>query len=444
MSRKKIIIISVVSVLCILLTGFTTYMAMDHSKYKDKFFPGIIVNEVNIGGQSLEEAIKAVQSTINLNESFILTMNENKWEIPLKDIIVYNIETTLTEIYNDLQEHGFWSSLNIRRTLKKNNETHHLDFAIKDTLTEIIDEIKTDVDIQPENAEFRISSDKKVSIKPHKNGYIVSVDETIKAIKNELTKNNLQAGVVFELVEPDMTTAYLESLKVVNHLSSTATNYAGTGENRIFNIQRAASRVKNHLLLPGDTFSYNEVVGPANKANGFKEALIIVNGEFVPGFGGGVCQLSSNIYWGALKADLEIVQRKNHGRPVGYMPLGLDATIAYPSLDLKFKNNTPYGVLINTVTTSTHVTVDFYSYKPHYPDIKFEHEKEVIPFTTEYRNNENLSVGEEKVISKGSVGYKVKTYRLITRNGTTKRELLNNDTYRPAPRVIERNKNTSN
>lgn len=442
MSRKKIIIIivSILSILSLLLTGFTTYVAMDNNKYKDKFFPGIIVNDVNLHGKNLSEAIESIQSTIMLEHSFTLTKAEDTWIIPLDEIIEYDIETTLNDILDNKQIKGFWASFSMRKDLKKNPEVFNVEVVFKNRLNELVEHIKAEFDVDPVGAEFLISNDKKVSITSHKNGYFLSSEETVNNIKNELSNNSYTTEVVYEIVEPSTTTESLKSLRVEDHLFSTTTSYSGTGENRIFNIQRAASEIINFLVLPGETFSYNEVIGPANKAGGYKEATIIVNGKFVPGYGGGVCQLSSHIYWGVLKANLEVVQRRNHGRAVAYMPLGLDATVAYPYLDLKFRNNTPYGVILNTVTTPTHLTVDFYSYKPHYPEeVKFEHDTQVIPYTTQYNTNKKLPHGERKVVQKGSNGYKVTTYRILTQDGSTKRELINTDTYKALPQIIEIN-----
>ena len=101
------------------------------------------------------------------------------------------------------------------------------------------------------------------------------------------------------------------------------------------------------MLTPGTIFSFNQVVGEASLNNGFKEAPIIVNEQFVMGAGGGICQVSSTIYNAALDAGLSIIERHNHGLPVSYLPPGLDATVAYDYLDLKFQNNLKTNILIH-------------------------------------------------------------------------------------------------
>jgi vancomycin resistance protein YoaR len=99
-------------------------------------------------------------------------------------------------------------------------------------------------------------------------------------------------------------------------------------------------------LLPGDTFSYNEVVGPRTIREGFRKAPVIVKGELVPGDGGGVCQVSTTVYMAALQAGLQIVQRSHHAFPIHYAPPGLDATVVYGAIDLRFRNNTPCPIAL--------------------------------------------------------------------------------------------------
>lgn len=117
-------------------------------------------------------------------------------------------------------------------------------------------------------------------------------------------------------------------------------------KDRVSNIRLAAKRIDGYKLQPGETFSFNDIVGKRDAKSGFKKAAIIVNGEFDEDMGGGVCQLSSTLYNAADKADLQIIERHSHSRKVGYLSSGRDAAVSYGYLDLKFKNTKEYPLEI--------------------------------------------------------------------------------------------------
>lgn len=130
-------------------------------------------------------------------------------------------------------------------------------------------------------------------------------------------------------------------------LSSFKTVILDQSEGRMHNLQLASSKINNYTLQPGEVFSFNNVVGPAEEENGFQKATVLQQKQPVLGEGGGVCQVSSTLFNAAQQAGLEIVERHSHSRNVGYIPQGQDAAIAYGAEDLKFKNNKGYAIKIN-------------------------------------------------------------------------------------------------
>ena len=141
---------------------------------------------------------------------------------------------------------------------------------------------------------------------------------------------------VFLRVEPRI------NAKLVRRLTKEIATYATTlygSPARVNNIRLAAARINYQLVLPGETFSFWGVVGEPTYAQGYQDAPIIVGQEFVPGIGGGICQVSSTLYNAALKAGLEVIERHGHSRPVDYVPPGRDATVFFDSLDFKFRND---------------------------------------------------------------------------------------------------------
>lgn len=141
----------------------------------------------------------------------------------------------------------------------------------------------------------------------------------------------------------------LANVDIERVLSSYETTFVtwGDGVGRSGNIQRAASKIDGTILLPGQAFSFNDKVGPRTAENGFKIAPEIQGDELVTGFGGGTCQVSSTLHAAALFGAMDILERQNHSRPSSYTSPGMDATVAYPIVDLKLKNNFPFPIMIH-------------------------------------------------------------------------------------------------
>lgn len=207
----------------------------------------------------------------------------------------------------------------------------------------------------PENARYEINGN-SVEVVPDVNGRYCSRDEVAAAIP-----------LVREGGEP-VTVPYYESAAAVSaqtlhdklfqkSIGSYSTDYSGSDANRSANVARAASLINGKVLASGETFSFNDTVGDRTSANGFYKAKEYVNGQSVDGIGGGTCQVSSTLYSAALYADLGIVHRENHMMTVSYMPAGQDATVAYGSVDFKFKNTTDYPIKIAAYTNGGRITV---------------------------------------------------------------------------------------
>ena len=137
-------------------------------------------------------------------------------------------------------------------------------------------------------------------------------------------------------------------------LGEFSTRYSVSDRDRTTNLRLAANKVNGTVLMPGETFSYNTVVGERTIAAGYKEAPIYVSGQVVDGLGGGICQISSTIYNAVVYANLDIVERSNHQFVPSYVTASRDATVVYGSLDFKFKNNRNYPIKI-LVTVSNGV-----------------------------------------------------------------------------------------
>ena len=166
----------------------------------------------------------------------------------------------------------------------------------------------------------------------------------------ERTEEGEDCEVPLTLTEPEMTTEKLEASLFKDVLGQSSTRTAGPS-NRWHNVETACERVNGTILLPGEVFSYNELCGPYSQAGGYLKAGAYVSGTTQDTWAGGICQLSSTIYYTTLKANLETVERSKHKYDVGYLPSGMDATVYSDTLDFKFKNNTDYPIKIVTTLT---------------------------------------------------------------------------------------------
>ena len=137
-----------------------------------------------------------------------------------------------------------------------------------------------------------------------------------------------------------------------HELSSQSTDFKTQGEDRAraSNVRLAASLVDGVEVWPGDTFSYNLTIGERSAKRGFKKAHVIIENQLKDDWGGGACQIASTLYAAALKAGLEIVEQHPHSLASLYIQPGLDATVAWPALDMRFRNNTLSVIRIRAVT----------------------------------------------------------------------------------------------
>lgn len=205
------------------------------------------------------------------------------------------------------------------------------------------------------NATFELV-DNEISIVPEQDGRIID-----KSAVAEIVPNIQEGGGVIEIpfttIPAAITAADLESKLFNATIASYSTSYGSSSANRCANVANAASKINGKILLPGEVFSFNDTVGRRTAANGFYSAPEYVDGQTVQGIGGGTCQVSSTLYNAVLYSDISIVSRTNHMFPVGYCPLGQDATVADSGVDFKFVNSMDYPIKISAVTGGYRVTV---------------------------------------------------------------------------------------
>lgn len=241
-----------------------------------------------------------------------------------------------------------------------------------------------------------------------------------------------------EEVKPEVTREELAKAGTLHLWGSFVTRFNLNDANRSVNVALAAKAIDGVLLKPGAEFSFNRAVGPREIDRGFKEAPEIVDGELVPGVGGGICQVSSTLYNAALLSGLSIKERTNHARPLSYVEMGRDATVVYGALDFRFVNDSNSPLLIRSEIVGNRLYVGFFGKEALQREFELvSQEQEAVAPKVVERLDPTLEAGERKIEKSGDTGWRIRTLRLVKEGGKTVRhEDLGRDFYWPNDRVI--------
>lgn len=293
------------------------------------------------------------------------------------------------------------------------------------SLAEKIDRKPADAKLEVKKGSFRITKEKT--------GLKLDVERSLSGIEEQIGLVPKEIDLVAVTDEPKVTAEGFKGIDGV--ISSYSTRFKPRQVDRTHNLGLAVKSIDGTLVKPGGTFSYNREVGPREKKYGFRDAPIFVKGEVEPGTGGGICQVSTTLYNAALLANLKIIQRQHHSRPVTYAPVGRDATVAFPSLDLRFQNTTGYPLYVSAYMGKNTVNVALLGKKT--PGLKVQivsADHKVIPMPVIKRPASDAPVEKSE---RGMSGHKITIYRVVTLNGgETRRERVSTDVYRPQPRII--------
>lgn len=295
---------------------------------------------------------------------------------------------------------------------KNEFEVQHSTELSEPTLPDL-SQAKTEHSIEPVNAEM----DKETfEVSQHKYGYTFNEEKILEAVKSAEYGQTLQFN--FERVKPEITHDDLANTLFCDVLAEyTATNTSIPG-GRDVNLRLSCEKINNIVLLPGETFDYNQALGERTAAGGWKMADGYMGMDTVSEYGGGICQASSSLYYCALIADLEIVTRHCHGFISAYMPPGMDATVSWGGPHFRFKNNMEYPIRIEAEASGGKVTVRLLGTdtKDYYVEMDYE-QYNMVWWKTEY-----VEMTEEEAKSKGYTdgevictpynGSTVQTYKL--------------------------------
>lgn len=304
---------------------------------------------------------------------------------------------------------------------------------IKVFIANIADELNKD----PKDAKLVISGGRAVVFQSSQDGYELDQSRAMVDIEKLLGERKRVAGVSSEndkqqgaseialsikVRKPAISNETINDLGIKELIGNGATSFARSPENRRYNINLGASLFNGTLIKPGEEFSFLQVLGEVSEARGFKKELAIKEDRTEPEVGGGLCQVSTTMFRAALNSGLEISERTNHKYRVSYYepPVGMDATVYEPSPDLKFINNTPGYVLIQSKISGSNITFEFYGTVD---GRKIEISDPVVydrvdPGEPVYIDDPTLLPGETKQIEKAHQGARASfSYKVTSKEG---------------------------
>jgi vancomycin resistance protein YoaR len=396
-------------------------------------YPGVTLEGVAVGGRSREEVRQILELWRQEYHSrhILVYFGDTAFRLEAGDIDYdLDAEATAEEAYAYGRRGSWWDRLkNIRAA---DQEGFRIPVKVRyneSKLAAILAGWREAIDRPPRSAAFSLAEG---GIVPQEQGRHLEVEALRPLLLTALAKGDGQnVALPVTPLYPEVTVADLEETGIREIWTTFATIFDPADANRSANIRLAARRVNGHIVYPGQVFSFNQVVGPRDLAHGFKEALEIVDGEFVPGIGGGICQLSSTLYNAVLLANLQIVERTSHSKPLGYVGLGRDATVVYDALDFKFANNSGAPVMILAETTKNKLTVGVVGQQPLPVAVEIlSADRRVIPPAVVKKQDPELYLGETKLDKQGKPGYEITTIRVVYAGGReVKRETLAKDRY---------------
>jgi len=318
---------------------------------------------------------------------------------------------------NDLQE---WAVF--REVEEGDKWILKMDLA-QDKIAAFLKKIAKEINQEPVDARLTITDGVATVFHPHQDGYQLDEEATLQDIKEALSRQEekRQVNLRVKVLKPNVRTDNLNDLGIKELIGEGTTSFAGSPKNRITNITVGANIFNGVLIKPGEEFSFNKVLGEVSERRGFVPELVIKEDKLIPETGGGLCQVSTTMFRAALNSGLDITARTPHAFRVRYYepPVGLDATVYSPNPDLKFINDTPAYIIIQTVISGTKLTFQFYGTKDG-RTVKIDG-----PYTSDYKapgppiyiDDPSLPAGKIVQIEKAVPGITARVHWVVYKDG---------------------------
>lgn len=438
----------------------TTYKQYRAYMDRDVIYPGIFVDGVHVGDLTIEEARSLLGGDASdMGNAFSVTVSigNKTWvidptNVPAKRDLgnvlekAYAIGRTNTTAIHTTLRTPFRERADAAVALRQNgvNLTTTASYD-REALRAKVAEIAQYVTREPVNAEIQSFdyNTRTFSFTQSSPGVTLDQDALFEKLCAALDRWEKGVTVTVDpvIIEPEIST---EKLASSFSLIAAYTTETTSDSNRNTNIRLACEAINGTAMMPGDVFSFNEATGQRTTAKGYKSAGAIAAGQSIEEVGGGICQVSSTLFNAVARANLEIVSRSPHAWPSTYVNIGEDATVNWPNLDFKFKNNTSSPVFVITYYKDRRMSAEIWGVSLG-DGVSIDLESTVVqtmnpPAETKYVYNPNMPYGESKTTVKARTGYVVETYKVWKKDGVeTRRELFHKSTYKSYQQVVEYN-----
>jgi len=231
-------------------------------------------------------------------------------------------------------------------------------------LEKFLKSLEPEVNQPMQNAVLKLSGQKVIAFQPDRPGAVLRTKDAAALIQQNFLGEQRELELPVNYLEPTVRLSELNDLGIDELVASGVSNFAGSPANRRHNIKNGAAKFNNVTIAPAEAFSFNKTLGVVDETTGYLPELVIKGDETTPEFGGGLCQVSTTAFRAILNGGYPITERRNHSyRVVYYEPAGSDATIYPPSPDLRFVNDSPGHILMQTYIEGNNLYFDFYGTK---------------------------------------------------------------------------------
>jgi vancomycin resistance protein YoaR len=294
--------------------------------------------------------------------------------------------------------------------------------------------LKDELDRVPVDARLDLEKRELVA---ERYGRLLDVDASLQSIERALRGGERSAKLVFHERKPKRIAKELGNVEFGHTLGFFETRYdrSERQEARTYNLRLAASKLDGTVLLPGEIFDFNGVVGPRDEANGYKVASVIAQGELVDGIGGGTCQISGTLHGAAFFAGLEITERYPHTRPSAYIKLGLDATVVYPTINFRIRNPFSFPVVLHQTVKNGIVRAEVLGPTRTLTVTLVRRVLDFMPYEEVERPDKELPRGVRVLSQRGVPGFKLRRYRIVREGAHASRQRWD-DVYPPTSQII--------
>lgn len=407
--------------------GYTKYTegkrieAMEEALKGDDIYTGITIDGIDVSGLSKEEAkdkILTAKADELEGKNFNINVEDKNYTFELKNLDhKMDIDKAISEAYEYAREGELEERYNKLEALKDNPLNIVIDKEIDYShVDDFVAKIASEIDTKAVNAEFSVNNGKITSTES-KDGKKLDTEKLKNDILDAINNSAETITASVKTIEPEKKHSDLERINGL--IGSFTTDISTSSNERKTNIRVSSKSVSKKLLLPGESFNFNNAIGDITAANGYKNAHVLKGGEYENGLGGGMCQTSTTLYNALVRAGVKILERHPHSRAANYVPKGQDCAVWKGSKNLRFQNSYDFPIYIDSSVTNNKVT--FYVYgdktKKDY-DISFKSEiVEVIKSETIEKEDPSLKAGERIVDVKGYDGYRVVTNKIVTKDG---------------------------